>query len=168
MSFNKTKTAGFTIVELLIVIVVIGILAAITIVAYNGIQNRARATNALNAAVNILKKAEIYNTDDTAPTVGYPVLPSQLSGATSDKSYAITNAATFSVGTGGVSPNFTTAPTTAPASPTVLNFYSCGATGGTRVDYWDYAATTPAWKAMYAGGGTAGTCATFKSAGATT
>lgn len=33
---------GFTIVELLIVIVVIGILAAITIVAYNGIQTRAR------------------------------------------------------------------------------------------------------------------------------
>lgn len=33
---------GFTIVELLIVIVVIGILAAITIIAYNGIQQRAR------------------------------------------------------------------------------------------------------------------------------
>ncbi len=33
---------GFTIVELLIVVVVIAILAAITIVAYNGIQNRAR------------------------------------------------------------------------------------------------------------------------------
>ena len=38
---KKTKS-GFTIVELLIVIVVIGILAAITIVAYNGIQSRAR------------------------------------------------------------------------------------------------------------------------------
>ena len=35
------KRAGFTIVELLIVIVVIAILAAITIVAYNGIQNQA-------------------------------------------------------------------------------------------------------------------------------
>ena len=38
---SKSKS-GFTIVELLIVIVVIGILAAITIVAYNGIQERGR------------------------------------------------------------------------------------------------------------------------------
>jgi prepilin-type N-terminal cleavage/methylation domain-containing protein len=37
---NK-KHYGFTIVELLIVIVVIAILAAISIVAYTGIQNRA-------------------------------------------------------------------------------------------------------------------------------
>lgn len=35
------KQTGFTIVELLIVIVVIGVLAAITVVAYNGIQQRA-------------------------------------------------------------------------------------------------------------------------------
>lgn len=34
------QQSGFTIVELLIVIVVIGILAAITIVAYNGVQQR--------------------------------------------------------------------------------------------------------------------------------
>lgn len=36
------KNRGFTIVELLIVIVVIGILAAITIVAFSGVQERAR------------------------------------------------------------------------------------------------------------------------------
>ena len=40
------KQKGFTIVELLIVVVVIAILAAITIVAYNGVQNRAK-----NAAI---------------------------------------------------------------------------------------------------------------------
>jgi len=41
MMLNKKSQTGFTIVELLIVVVVIAILAAITIVSYNGIQNRA-------------------------------------------------------------------------------------------------------------------------------
>lgn len=40
----RQKTSGFTIVELLIVIVVIGILAAIVIVAFNGVQARANDT----------------------------------------------------------------------------------------------------------------------------
>lgn len=35
---QKHRQVGFTIVELLIVIVIIAILAAISIVAYNGIQ----------------------------------------------------------------------------------------------------------------------------------
>ena len=36
------KNSGFTIIELLIVIIVIAILAAITITAYNGVQAKAR------------------------------------------------------------------------------------------------------------------------------
>lgn len=44
MMQKHAKQKGFTIVELLIVIVVIGILVAITIVAFNGIQNRATDT----------------------------------------------------------------------------------------------------------------------------
>lgn len=38
----KRNMSGFTIVELLIVIVVVAILAAISIVAYNGIQVRSK------------------------------------------------------------------------------------------------------------------------------
>ena len=50
----KKSRSGFTIVELLIVIVVIAILAAISIVAYTGIQNRARAS----AIISDLKATE--------------------------------------------------------------------------------------------------------------
>ena len=55
---------GFTIVELLIVIVVIGILAAITVVAYNGIQDRAKNTQTVNAASAWLKAMKMYKIDN--------------------------------------------------------------------------------------------------------
>ena len=40
----KKNAYGFTIVELLIVIVVVGVLAAISIVAYSGVSNNANDT----------------------------------------------------------------------------------------------------------------------------
>lgn len=54
------KQKGFTIVELLIVIVVIGILAAITIVAYNGIQTRAKDATRLSDIQSINKAILAY------------------------------------------------------------------------------------------------------------
>lgn len=51
---------GFTIVELLIVVVVIAILAAITIVAYNGIQGRARDSQRVSDLKTIVKALEVY------------------------------------------------------------------------------------------------------------
>lgn len=44
----KHNQKGFTIVELLIVVVVIAILAAVTVVAFNGIQTRARDASRLS------------------------------------------------------------------------------------------------------------------------
>jgi type II secretion system protein G len=62
------KQTGFTIVELLIVIVVIGILAAITIVAYNGIQQRGRDSDRKSGISTIQKALELYHADNG----GYP------------------------------------------------------------------------------------------------
>ena len=60
----KRRQSGFTIVELLIVIVVIGILAAITIVAYNGIQTRAKNTKTISATNAWIKAIKLYEADN--------------------------------------------------------------------------------------------------------
>lgn len=63
MNHSSKQPVGFTIVELLIVIVVIAILAAITIVAYNGIQERARASSVSAALTQAHKKLLAYQVD---------------------------------------------------------------------------------------------------------
>jgi len=67
---NWEKHKGFTIVELLIVIVVIAILAAITIISYNGIQNRAKNQQVVTAVATYYKALQAYSVDnaDTFPT----------------------------------------------------------------------------------------------------
>ena len=63
------NTSGFTIVELLIVVVVIAILAAITLVAFNNITSRANDAARASDASNLGKKAELRNA--TVGTYGY-------------------------------------------------------------------------------------------------
>lgn len=60
LNMKKRQTNGFTIVELLIVIVVIAILAAISVVAYNGIQTRARNAQTGAAGNAYLKGFALY------------------------------------------------------------------------------------------------------------
>lgn len=70
MARNNYKS-GFTIVELLIVIVVIAILAAITIAAFNGIQQRARDSARTSDIASIHKALELYRADNGIfPSVG--------------------------------------------------------------------------------------------------
>ena len=63
---KKNTQSAFTIVELLIVIVVIAILAAITIVAFNGVTARANTSSAEAAASTVAKKAEAYNAEQSS------------------------------------------------------------------------------------------------------
>ena len=60
---KRDRLAGFTIVELLIVIVVIAILAAISIVAYNGIQTRAENSKTVTAVSSWVKALQLYKID---------------------------------------------------------------------------------------------------------
>ena len=59
----KNSTRGFTIVELLIVVVVIAILAAITIVSYNGISQSARNSADKSELVSFSRTLQIMAID---------------------------------------------------------------------------------------------------------
>lgn len=77
---TKTIKKGFTIIELLIVIVVIGILAAIVVVTYQGVQNKANKTAAEQNAREVANKATAFN----ASAARFPKTLEELSKATSN------------------------------------------------------------------------------------
>ncbi|MBC7943130.1 prepilin-type N-terminal cleavage/methylation domain-containing protein [Candidatus Saccharibacteria bacterium] len=145
MANKKIKSKnqkGFTIVELLIVIVVIGILAAITIVAYSGITNRGYAAQAMTNAENIQKVAEAMNAD----TGAYPV------DATALTTYSATAAAVAKIPTGVTTG---AAQVTTGTGKTYVQYLPKGTTGGC-IQWWDYAAATPVAKYDYVGNGVTG------------
>lgn len=74
---STKRQNGFTIVELLIVVVIIAILAAITIVAYNGIQDRAKSSSIQSALSSAAKAMEVAYID--GGSTAYPTaLPSNV------------------------------------------------------------------------------------------
>lgn len=66
-----TKQNGFTIIELLIVIIVIGVLSALSYVAYTNVQSRSRTAVVTSALSQAKTKLEVYKVGQGAyPTTG--------------------------------------------------------------------------------------------------
>ena len=129
------KERGFTIVELLIVIVVIGILAAITIVSYTGITAQATLAKYKQDSSSIVSVAEvIYNSSASA----YPQTAAAFTSTTAKLPGNVAVNAT----------PLTAAPTSVsnatPSGTTTLTYawWPCGA--GINVYYPDPAVTTTA------------------------
>jgi prepilin-type N-terminal cleavage/methylation domain-containing protein len=141
---------GFTIVELLIVIVVIGILAAISIVSYGGITQRTNTASAQTAARTAVSKMEAYHSE-----VGrYPYATSELTSDSTKSYYLASTSISFDP------------LTQAPTSPNKLRFIKCGTTPnttqanisstngnitGVRLHYWTYSGTANASNYVIAG-----------------
>ena len=152
---KQIKSKGFTIVELLIVIVVIAILAAITIVAYNGIQQRAHTSSAKTAASSLRKKIEAYAAFNNA----YPTFYSTAGTITN----TLNNIADTSLTGTGIALKGS-ALTSAPSTDSTLDLKLCAAvaslTSGSTVPtgfvvyIWDYTQSPAAAYAVQAGGTT--------------
>ncbi len=57
---NLGNNKGFTILELLVVVAVIGVLAAVSVMAFTGLQRRANESAAATAIENAAKKLDVY------------------------------------------------------------------------------------------------------------
>jgi type IV pilus assembly protein PilA len=136
---NQQKTQGFTLIELMIVVAIIGILAAIAIPAYENYIAKAQFTEALSLAsgqkTNVI---DYYSENDVCPTNGEGGIPTPAT--------AISGKYVASVTVGGTAPDCTIQ---AAFSSTNVNSKLSGQTvtltlqdkGGSFV--WDCSTTAP-------------------------
>jgi len=155
-AMKRNTKSGFTIVELLIVIVVIAILATLTVVAYNGIQNRGRTSAGAANANMIAKKAELFNsinatypsycqftTNTMVPTGTTPVSGTGPGTCVAGGAAVSTEVKLDNVNM--LTPSAMTGPIS--ANGTVTQYKRC-TTNGAQLTYWDASGSAGVMKSV--------------------
>jgi len=124
----KRNDSGFTIVELLVVIVVIGILAAITIVSYTGITTRSKQSQAQSNANSVMQVVSAYTADSSTNGGGDGAYTGTLSNITSYTTTKLPSNITFALQTAGTPSNSD--------GPNNIYYLNKGTTGAC-ITYWD-------------------------------
>ena len=131
MTTKNIKNQGFTLVELLIVIVIIAILTVVSLVAYNGLQNQAKTSAAKSAADAVAKKAELYNTENS----NYPANLTDLTNtAESGKPYYLD----ISTVKSSTLPDAGNPVNPAPKEANTVDYESCPDNKGAHVKYYNF------------------------------
>lgn len=86
---SSRNKSGFTIVELLIVVVVIAILAAITLVSFNGITNRANDAAVKSDLSTLKKRIDLFVVDNQRRPNSLEIPPAVAGFKAAKQAYAV-------------------------------------------------------------------------------
>lgn len=88
---NRSKTAGFTLIELVIVVTIIGILVMVAVPAYNDSVTKARRSDGQTALLDAMARQERFFTENNTYTTNLADLP--LSASSPEGHYTVSAAA---------------------------------------------------------------------------